>query len=323
MVRAIRVHAFGGPEVLQFEDIELGAPGQGIVRIRQRAVGLNFIDTYQRKGIYPNPLPFTPGNEASGEVTAIGPGVMDFKVGDRVAYGTALGSYAEERLIPADKLIKLPDAISFEIGAVMMLKGMTAQYLLKQTHGLKAGETILVHAAAGGVGQILCQWGKSLGATVIGTVGSVEKAQLAKANGADHTILYREEDFVARVRDITGGKLCDVVYDGVGKSTFPASLDCIRPRGLFASFGSASGQIEAFNIMALAQKGSLFATRPTLIHYAGTREALVAMADDVMDAITSGIIMLEIGARFALEDAAKAHEELEARRTTGASVLLT
>lgn len=323
MVRAIRVHAFGGPEVLRFEEIELGAPGQGEVLVRQRAVGLNFIDTYQRQGTYPNPLPFTPGNEASGEIAAVGPGVPEFKVGDRVAYGTALGSYAEERLISAEKLVKLPDAISFEIGAVMMLKGMTAQYLLKQTHLVKPGETILVHAAAGGVGQILCQWGKSLGARVIGTVGSAEKAEVAKAHGADHTILYREEDFVARVKDITGGKLCDVVYDGVGKSTFPASLDCIRPRGLFASFGSASGQIEAFNIMALAQKGALFATRPTLIHYAANREALVAMADDVMDAIQSGTIMLEIGARFALADAAKAHEELEGRRTSGASVLLT
>lgn len=323
MVRAIRVHAFGGPEVLQFEEVELGAPGQGAVRIRQRAVGLNFIDTYQRQGTYPNPLPFTPGNEASGEVVAVGPGVTDFKVGDRVAYGTALGSYTEERLIPAEKLVKLPDAISFEIGAVMMLKGMTAQYLLKQTHAVKPGDTILVHAAAGGVGQILCQWGKALGATVIGTVGSAEKAEVAKAHGADHAILYREEDFVARVKAITGGKLCDVVYDGVGKSTFPASLDCIRPRGLFASFGSASGQIEAFNIMALAQKGALFATRPTLIHYAANREALVTMAGDVMDAIKSGIITLDIGARFALKDARKAHEELEGRHTSGASVLLT
>lgn len=322
MVKAIQVHAFGGPEVLQFEDIELGAPGQGDVRVRQRAVGLNFIDVYHREGRYPNPLPLIPGSEASGEVTAVGPGVQEFRPGDRVAYGTAIGAYAEERNISAAKLVKLPDEISFDTAAVMMLKGMTAQYLLRQTYPVKPGDTILVHAAAGGMGQILCQWGKALGATVIGTVGSAEKAEVARGKGAHHVINYREEDFPARVKDLTGGKLCDVVYDGVGKATYPASLDCIRPRGLFASFGSASGQIEAFNIMLLSQKGSLFATRPTLFHYAADRESLVTMAGDVMEALKAGRITLDIGARFPLRDAAAAHKALEARQTTGATVLL-
>ncbi len=252
----------------------------------------------------------------------VGPGVTEFKPGDRVAYGTALGAYAEERVIAAEKLVKIPDEISFETAAVMMLKGMTAQYLLKQTYPVEPGDTILVHAAAGGMGQILCQWGKALGGRVIGTVGSAEKAAIAKAKGADHVINYREEDFPARVKEITGGKLVDVVYDGVGKDTFPASLDCIRPRGLFASFGSASGQIDAFNIMLLAQKGSLFATRPTLFHFTSERENLVEMANDVADAIKTGKITLDIGARFALKDAAAAHKALEARETTGATVLL-
>lgn len=323
MVHAIRVHAFGGPEVLQFDEIELGAPAEGQVRIKQHAIGLNFIDIYHREGRYPNPLPFIPGSEASGEVAELGPGVADFKVGDRVAYGTAIGAYAEERLIAADKLVKLPDEISYETAAVMMLKGMTAQYLLKQTYPVEPGDTILVHAAAGGMGQILCQWGKALGGKVIGTVGSAEKAEIAKAKGADHVINYREEDFAARVREITGGKLVDVVYDGVGKATFPASLDCIRPRGLFASFGSASGQIEGFNIMLLAQRGSLFATRPTLFSYASDRTSLVEMANDVMDALKTGKITLDIGARFPLRDAAQAHRALEERKTTGATVLLT
>lgn len=322
MVKAIQVHAFGGPEVLQFEDIELGAPGEGDVRVRQRAVGLNFIDVYHREGRYPNPLPLIPGSEASGEITAVGRGVQDFRPGDRVAYGTAIGAYAEQRNISAAKLVKLPDEISFDTAAAMMLKGMTAQYLLRQTYPVKPGDTILVHAAAGGMGQILCQWGKALGATVIGTVGSAEKADVARGKGAHHVINYREEDFPARVKDITAGKLCDVVYDGVGKATFPASLDCIRPRGLFASFGSASGQIEAFNIMLLSQKGSLFATRPTLFHYAADRESLVAMAGDVMEALKGGQITLDIGARFPLRDAAAAHKALEARQTTGATVLL-
>ena len=322
MVKAIRIHQVGGPEVLRFEDIDVGAPGPDEVRLKQRAVGLNFIDIYHRSGMYPLPLPFVPGSEASGEVMSVGPGVTEFKPGDRVAYGTAIGAYAEERLIPAEKLVKLPDSLSFETGAAMMLKGMTAQYLLRQTYPVKPGDTILVQAAAGGVGQILCQWGKALGATVIGTVGSEEKARVAKANGADHTILYRCEDFVGRVRDITQGELCDVVYDGVGKATFPAALDCLKPRGLFVSFGSASGQIDAFNINILSQKGSLFATRPTLGHYASNRPALIAMAKDVINALQSGAMTLNIERTFPLAEAAAAHTALSARETTGASVFI-
>ena len=322
MVQAIRVHAFGGPEVLQFEEIEVGAPGPGEVRLKQHAIGLNFIDIYHREGRYPNPLPFTPGSEASGEVVAVGEGVTDLSPGDRVAYGTAIGAYTEERVVPAGKVVKIPDEISYEKAAVMMLKGMTAQYLVKQTYPVEPGDTILVHAAAGGMGQILCQWGRALGGTVIATVGSTEKADIAKAKGAHHVINYREEDFAARVAEITSGKLVDVVYDGVGKDTFPKSLDCIRPRGLFASFGSASGPIEAFNIMLLAQKGSIFVTRPTLFSYASDRQSLLEMANDVMDAIKTGKITLDVGARFPLKDVADAHKALEARETTGATVLL-
>ena len=322
MVKAFRVHQVGGPEVLRFDDVELGTLGPKEVRLKQHAVGLNFIDIYQRAGMYPLPLPFTPGSEGSGEVVAVGSGVTEFKAGDRVAYGTALGAYAEERIIAAEKLIRLPDALSYETGAAMMLKGMTAQYLLKQVHPVKPGDTILVQAAAGGVGQILCQWGKSLGATVIGTVGSEQKARVAKAHGADHTILYRETDFVAAVKEITGGTLCNVVYDGVGKATFPASLDCLKPRGMFASFGSASGQIEAFNINILAQKGSLFATRPTLAYYAQDRASLVAMAKDVTDALVSGAMTIKVERTFPLAEAAKAHTALAARETTGATVLI-
>jgi len=258
MVAAVRVHKVGGPEVLTYEEIEVGAPGQGQIRVKQHACGVNFIDTYFRMGMYPSPvgLPFVAGNEAAGEVTAVGPGVTDFKVGDRVAYVVALGCYAAERLVPADRAVKLPASISYEQAAAMMLKGMTAEYLVRRTFKVEKGMNVLMHAAAGGVGLILCQWANHLGANVIGTVGSKDKAALAKANGCHHTILYRDEDFVARVKEITGGKLCDVVYDGIGKSTFPASLDCIRPLGMFASFGSASGQIDAFNSNILQTKGS-------------------------------------------------------------------
>src|ERR1041384_280668 len=265
MVAGVRVHKHGGPEVLTYEQFDLPAPGQGQVRLKHHASGVNFIDTYFRSGLYPSPvgMPFVSGNEGAGEVTAVGPGVTDLKVGDRVAYVVALGAYAEERLMPADRAVKIPDNISYEQAAAMMLKGMTAEYLLRRTYQGKKGDNILVHAAAGGVGLILCQWGKALGATVIGTVGTEDKGKLAKANGADHIIYYRKEDFAARVKEITKGELCAVVYDGVGKTTFPASLDCIRPLGMFASFGSASGQVEAFNINILQTKGSLFATRPT------------------------------------------------------------
>src|SRR5947209_8484958 len=272
MVAAVRVHTYGGPEVLTYEDVEVPSPGPGQIRVRTHACGLNYIDTYFRSGLYPQPsVPFVLGNEGAGEVTTIGPGVKDFKVGDRVAW-VAIGSYAAERLLPADRTVKLPDGISYEQAAGMMLKGMTVQYLVRRTHKVAKGETVLIHAAAGGVGLIACQWANHLGATVIGTVGSKEKAELAKANGCHHTILYGTEDFVAKVKEITGGKLCHVVYDGVGKATFPASLDCLRPLGMFVSFGSASGQVDAFNINLLQAKGSPFATRPTLTHHAAKRQ---------------------------------------------------
>jgi NADPH2:quinone reductase len=324
MVAAVRVHQHGGPEVLKFEQVEVGAPGPGQVKLKQHACGVNFIDTYFRMGMYPSPvgMPFVAGNEGAGEVVAVGSGVTDLKVGDRVGYVSALGAYAEERLMPADRVVKLPDAISYEQAAAMMLKGMTAQYLIRRTHKVEKGNTILVHAAAGGVGLILCQWGNALGATVIGTVGSEEKAKLAKANGCHHTILYRDEDFAARTKEITGGKLCDVVYDGIGKTTFPASLDCIRPLGTFASFGSASGQVEAFNINILQTKGSLFATRPTLNHYVATREALLATANDLFEMVSSGKVKIPVNQRYALKDAAQAHRDLESRKTTGSTILL-
>lgn len=274
MVAAVRVHKAGGPEVLTFEDIDVPAPGQGQIKIKQHACGVNFIDTYFRMGMYPSPvgLPFVAGNEGAGEVTAVGPGVTDVKVGDRVAYVVPLGGYSAERLLPAERAVKLPANISYEQAAAMMLKGMTVQYLLNRTFKVGKGTIVLVHAAAGGVGLIACQWANHLGATVIGTVGSKDKAELAKQAGAHHTILYRDEDFAARVKEITNGKLCDVVYDGIGNDTFPKSLDCIRPLGMFVSFGSASGPIKAFDINLLQHKGSLFATRPTLNHYAAKRE---------------------------------------------------
>jgi NADPH2:quinone reductase len=324
MVAAVRVHKHGGPEVLTFEDIEVGAPGQGQVRVKQHACGVNYIDTYFRIGMYPSPvgMPFVAGNEGAGEVTAVGPGVTDVNVGDRVAYVVGLGGYAAERLLPADRAVKIPDGISYEQAAGMMLKGMTAQYLLNRTFKVGKGTTVLMHAAAGGVGQILCQWANALGATVIGTVGSKDKAEIAKAHGAHHTILYRDEDFVARVKEITGGKLCDVVYDGIGKTTFPASLDCIRPLGMFVSFGSASGQIDAFNINILQAKGSLFATRPTLNNYVAKREDLLATAKDLFDVVLSGKVTIPINQKYGLKDAVKAHRDLEGRETTGSSILI-
>src|SRR5262250_227365 len=292
MVAAVRVHKPGGPEAMVYEDVPVGAPGPGQIRIKQHAAGINFIDVYFRIGMYPAPLPFVIGNEGAGEVVAVGQGVKDLKAGDRVAYVAGPGSYTAERLLPADRAVKLPDKISYEQAAGMMLKGMTAQYLVRRVHKVQKGDTILVHAAAGGVGLILCQWGKQLGATVIGTVGSKDKADLAKANGAHHTILYRDEDFVARVKDITGGKLCEVVYDGIGKTTFPASLDCLKPLGMFVSFGSASGQIDVFNINILQAKGSLFATRPTLSHYAAKREDLLKLAAETFAVVSSGKVKI-------------------------------
>jgi len=324
MVAAVRVHKVGGPEVLTYEQIDVPAPAAGQVRVKQHAIGVNFVDVYFRMGLYPAPggLPFVAGNEAAGEVVDTGPGVSDLKGGDRVAYVQGPGCYAEERNVPADRIVKLPANISYEQAAGMMLKGLTAQYLLRRTFKVEKGMHVLMHAAAGGVGLILCQWAKHLGATVIGTVGSKEKAELARAHGCDHTILYRDEDFVARVKEMTSGKLCDVVYDGIGKVTFPGSLDCIRPLGMFVSFGSASGQIEAFNINILQAKGSLFATRPTLNTYAAKREDLLTMAADLFAVVGSGAVKIPINQTYPLRDAAKAHRDLEGRATTGSSILI-
>jgi NADPH2:quinone reductase len=322
-MRAIRIHQTGGPEVMRLEEAELPPPGKGEVRLRQHAVGVNFIDIYQRTGFYPPAsLPFTPGNEGAGEVVEAGPSVEGFKRGDRVAYVSSGGAYAEERNIEARILFKLPRAISYETGAAMMLKGLTAQYLLRQTYHLNEGDTALVHAAAGGVGLILCQWGKALGATVIGTVGSPEKAKLAKKAGAKHTILYREEDFAKRVSEITKGGKCHVVYDGVGKATFPASLDCLKPFGMFVSFGSASGGVDAFNLGLLAQKGSLIATRPTLFTFLADRSRAEKMARDLFRVVANGDVDIRISKRFPLGEASQAHIALEGRETTSSLILL-
>ena len=324
MVAAVRVHKTGGPEVLTYEDVAVPAPGAGQIRVKQHACGVNFIDVYFRNGQYPAPggLPFIAGNEAAGEVVEVGPGVSEFKVGDRVAYVVGLGCYAAERVVPADRAVKLPANIGYEQAAAMLLKGMTVEYLLRRTFKVEKGMNVLIHAAAGGVGLIFCQWANHLGANVIGTVGSKDKAELAKANGCHHTILYREENFAQRVKEITGGKLCDVVYDSIGKDTFPASLDCIRPLGMFVSFGAASGPIEAFNINLLQFKGSLYATRPTLNTYAAKREDLLAIANDLFAVVGSGAVKIPINQKYALRDAAKAHRDLEARATTGASILV-
>jgi NADPH:quinone reductase len=322
-MRAIRIYGTGGPEVMLWEDVELAPPGPGVARVRHHAIGVNFLDIYYRTGLYPSPpLPFTPGNEGAGEIVAVGKGVKDFKPGDRVAYVAPLGSYAQERNVEARFLVKLPKAISYETGAAMMLKGLTAQYLLRQTYKVKAGDTILVHAAAGGVGLILCQWAKALGANVIGTVGSPEKAKLAKKAGAKHLILYREEDVAVRVREITKGAKCAVVYDGIGKSTFLASLDSLKPFGVFASYGSASGPVEGFNLALLAQKGSLFATRPTLFTFLADRTRLEQMACDLFRVVQSGAVKISISSRVPLAEAASAHLALEGRETTGSTILL-
>ena len=324
MVAAVRVHKVGGPEVLTYEDVPVPAPGPGQIKIRNHACGVNFIDTYFRMGMYPSPvgLPFVSGNEGAGEVIALGPGVTDSKVGDRVGYVAGLGGYAAERVLPADRAVKLPDSISYEQGAAMMLKGLTVQYLLRRTYRVAKGDNVLIHAAAGGVGLIACQWANHLGANVVGTVGSREKGELAKKNGAHHIILYRDEDFAAKVKEITGGKLCEVVYDGIGKATFPASLDCLKPLGMFVSFGSASGQIDAFNINILQTKGSLFATRPTLNHYAAKREDLLKMADELFQVVASGAVKIPVNQKYPLKDAQKAHRDLEGRATTGSTILV-
>jgi len=321
MTYAIQVHQTGGPEVLHWEEVEVGDPGPGQVRLRQEAAGLNFIDVYHRTGLYPRPLPFTPGVEGAGIVEAVGEGVADVAPGDRVAYAGPIGGYAEERLIDADRLVKLPDSISSEQAAAMMLQGMTAWMLLRRVHRVEPGETILIHAAAGGVGLIVCQWAKALGATVIGTVGSDEKAELARAHGCDHPIVYTRQDFVGEVERITGGAKLPVVYDSVGRETFLKSIDCLAPRGMMVSFGNASGPPDPIAPAVLAQKGSLFLTRPTLFHYIAARDELELAATELFDMIASGKVKVEIKQRFALKDAAEAHGALEARRTTGSTIL--
>jgi len=318
----VRVHQTGGPDVLTYEDVDVPAPGKGEVRIRQHACGINYIDTYFRTGLYKAPtLPFIAGNEASGEVLDVGVGVTGFHPGDRVAYTTGLGGYASERIMPADRLVKLPDMISYEQGAVLMLKGLTVHYLLHKTFKVGPGQNVLIHAAAGGIGLLACQWAKSLGANVIGTVGSQAKADLAEANGCDHVILYNDEDFVAAVKKITRGELCDVVYDGVGKTTFPGSLDCLKPLGIFVSFGNASGVVPPFSIGELQRRGSLFATRPTLNDYIARRRDLLEAADTMFAAVINGSLKVPIHHAYALKDAARAHRDLESRATTGASIL--
>ena len=321
MVHAIRVHEVGGPEVLSWEEAAVGEPGLGQVRLRQHAVGLNYIDVYHRTGLYPQPLPFTPGTEGAGVVEEVGDGVTMLRPGDRVAYAGPIGGYAEARLIDADRLVKLPDEISFELAAAMMLQGMTVRMLLRAVHEVKVGDTILVHAAAGGVGLIMCQWAAAIGATVIGTVSTDEKADLAKAHGCHHPIVYTRQDFVAEVARITSGAKLPVVYDSVGRDTFLKSLDCLFPRGLMVSFGNASGPPDPIPPTLLAQKGSLFLTRPTLFHYIAARDELEQSAAELFAMVLSGKMRVEIGQRFALKDAAAAHRALEARETTGSTVL--
>jgi NADPH2:quinone reductase len=321
MPHAIRIHQTGGPDVLKWEEVEVGKPGPGQVRLRQQAAGLNFIDVYHRTGLYPQQLPFTPGVEGAGVVEAVGAGVTELTPGDRVAYGGPIGSYAEVRLIEADRLVKLPSAISSEQAAAMMLQGMTAHMLLRRVYPVKRGDTILIHAAAGGVGLIVCQWAKALGATVIGTVSSDNKAELARAHGCDHPIVYTRQDFVAEVERITGGAKLPVVYDSVGKDTFLKSLDCLRPRGTMVSFGNSSGTPEPLDTALLAFKGSLFLTRPTLYSYTSTRPELDQAASELFDVVASGKVKIDVKQRFPLKNAAEAHRALEGRQTSGSTVL--
>ena len=323
MVHAIRFHETGGPEVLRWEAVEVGAPGPGQVRVRHEAVGLNFIDTYHRTGLYPLPLSSGIGLEGAGVVEAIGEGVSNVRVGDRVAYaGGPVGAYSEARCMPAAPLLRLPDAIDFRTGAAMMLQGLTSAYLLRKTYRVQAGDAVLIHAAAGGVGLIACQWAKALGATVIGTTSSEEKAALARAHGADHIIFYNREDVAKRVREITGGEGVAVVYDGVGKDTFMGSLDSLRMRGMMVSFGNASGPVPPFDPLLLSQKGSIFITRPTLMHHTAKREELEELGGELFAMVASGKVRIEVNQTYALRDAAQAHIDLEARRTTGSTILL-
>ncbi|MEO7655373.1 MAG: quinone oxidoreductase [Sphingomicrobium sp.] len=320
MTHAIRVHAPGGPDVLQWEEVEVADPGPGQVRIAQQAAGLNFIDVYHRTGLYPQPLPFIPGVEGAGVVEALGEGIDGFAVGDRVAYAGPVGGYAEARLIDADRLVTLPDTISAEQAASMMLQGMTVQMLLRSVFPVTKGDTILIHAAAGGVGLIMCQWAKALGVRVIGTVGTEEKAELAAAHGCDHPIVYSKQNFVTEVERLTDGEKLPVVYDSVGRDTFQRSLDCLRPRGVMVSFGQASGAIEPFNIGILAQKGSLYLTRPTLFTYTATRAQLEQSAKELFGIIADGKVRIEVNQCFKLKDAAEAHRALEARETSGSTI---
>ncbi len=323
MSRAVRIHTYGGAEDMRLEDVEVGAPGAGQVRLRQTAIGLNFIDVYYRTGVYPMPtMPATLGGEGAGVVEALGEGVSDLKVGDRVAYAPVLGAYAEARLIAADRLVKIPDGITDQQAAAMMLKGMTAYYLVRRTYQVKKGDTVLVQAAAGGVGLIMCQWAKHLDAIVIGTVSSDEKAAVARAHGCDHAIVYTREDFAERVREITGGKGCPVVYDSVGRDTFEGSLRCLRPRGIMASFGESSGEPDPMPPHRLGYLGSIFLTHPSLPHYTATRADLLDTANDLFGMVTSGRIRIEISHTYALRDAPQAHADLEARKTTGSIVLI-
>ena len=322
MPHAIRIHEHGSAEKLKWEEVQVGDPGPGQVRVRNTAIGLNFIDTYQRSGLYPMPLPFTCGSEGAGVVEAVGPQVKDFKAGDRVAYAGPIGAYAEVLLRPADRLVKIPAGVDDKVAAAMMLKGMTTQYLIRSTFRVKKGDTILMHAAAGGVGLILCQWAKKLGATVIGTVGSEDKVDVAKKAGCKHVIVTSRERFPERVKEITKGKGVPVVYDGVGKDTFMESLDCLSPRGLMVSFGNASGAVPPFNAAILAGKGSLFLTRPTLNTYTAARADLVKSAQELFSVVKSGAVKIRINQTYPLRDAAQAHADLESRKTTGSTVLL-
>ena len=323
MTKAIRIYEHGGPEVLKWEEFDPGEPGAGQLRIRNAAIGLNFVDVYHRAGLYPIPLPGGLGCEACGTVEAVGPGVTEFAVGDRVAYGSApLGAYSQVHVMPEQRLVKVPDEIDDRTAATLMLKGMTAWYLLRRTYRVQSGDTILFHAVAGAVGLFATQWAKHLGATVIGTVGTDEKAELARAHGCDHTINYSTENFTKRVREITGGEGVPVVYDSIGKVTFEGSLDCLRPLGMMVTFGNASGPVPAFEPGILAQKGSLYLTRPTLINYSAKREDLLAGAREVFDVVTSGAVKVVINQTYGLEEAARAQTDLEARKTTGATVML-
>ena len=323
MAHAIRINDTGGPDVLRWEEIEVPAPQPNEATVRHHAVGLNFIDIYFRSGLYPTPLPSGLGFEGAGVVTAVGNAVTDLKPGDRIAYaGGPIGAYADVRNIPSDRLVKLPDSLSFETGAAMMLQGLTAQYLLRRTYRVQPGDTILIHAAAGGVGLIVCQWAKALGATVIGTVGSDDKAALAMAHGCDHPIVYTREDFVARVKEITGGRGLPVVYDSIGKDTFTRSLDCLRPRGLMVSFGNASGPVPPFDLVELSNRGSLFITRPSLFSYIAQRADLVQMAAELFEVVNAGKVKIEVRQTYALKDAAHAQSDLAARKTTGSTILL-